>query len=64
VQANCTNCIYGDYWSDRHIRSQLQVCGFDCSYPSIGSKSNQNIDADLVMDDEAIAAQCPKYQLG
>jgi hypothetical protein len=58
----CTNCIYGDYWIDHHIFPQHQVSGFDCSYPSIGSKLDWKIDSKLVLDNENIARCCPKYQ--
>jgi hypothetical protein len=62
VKTLCTNCIYGDYWIERHMLSPQQVSGFDCSYPNMGSKLIQNTDSKLVSDDE-IAAQCPKYQV-
>jgi hypothetical protein len=59
----CTNCIYGDYWIDRHIFVQHQISGFDCSYPNIGSRSDRNIDSDLISNDRDIAVHCPKYRL-
>jgi hypothetical protein len=62
VKILCTNCIYGDYWSERHMFAQREVSGFDCSYPTIGSKLIQNIDSELISDDEDIAARCPKYR--
>ncbi len=63
LEASCTNCIYGDFWSDHQNLKQYQVYGFDCSYPNVGSKLVQNIDLNLISDDRDIAVHCPKYQL-
>jgi hypothetical protein len=60
VKASCSNCIFGDYWSD--VDQQRQVYGFDCSYPIFGSKLSPKIDTKLITDDE-IANSCQKYQL-
>ncbi len=43
----------------RHI--QRQVSGFDCSYPTVGAKSPQNIDSEAIPNDD-IAIHCPEYQ--
>jgi hypothetical protein len=62
VKASCSNCIYGDYWSD--IDGERQVYGFDCSYPIYGSKLSPKVNSSLITGDESIAQSCHKYQLG
>jgi hypothetical protein len=62
LEANCTNCIYRDFWSDLQNLKQHQVSGFDCSYPIVGSKIDRNIDFESVLNDKDIATQCPKYK--
>jgi hypothetical protein len=61
VKASCSNCIYGDYWSE--VGEECQVYGFDCSYPIYGSKLSPKVNSSLITGDESIAQSCQKYQL-
>jgi hypothetical protein len=58
---SCANCLYGDYWHEPDNCDAPEEFGFDCSYPSPGSKSARNLRTNWQLDDEELAVDCPKY---
>ena len=58
---SCANCLYGDYWHEPDNYDAPEEFGFDCSYPSLGSKLARNLRADWNIDDEELAIECLDY---
>jgi hypothetical protein len=61
-QRSCANCLYGDYWREPENCDDPEEFGFDCSYPTLGSKSARSLRTNWSIDDnEELAAECLDY---
>jgi hypothetical protein len=59
---SCANCLYGDYWHESDNCDDPEEFGFDCSYPTLGSKSARSLRTNWhIDDDEELASECLDY---